>query len=76
MSEQWWCDMFDLLEKVLPIPEYPGLYYLICIAMFVRGCVLISEWYWARERARGPEYWQAMLDDLNKDLPARGERNG
>ena len=68
--------MFDLLEKVLPIPEYPGLYYFICIAMFVRGCVLISEWYWARERARGPEYWQAMLDDLNKDLPARGERNG
>ena len=47
--------MFDLLEKVLPIPEYPGLYYFICIAMFVRGCVLISEWYWARERARGPE---------------------
>ena len=52
--------MFDLLEKVLPIPEYPGLYYFICIAMFVRGCVLISEWYWARERARGPEYFQAL----------------
>ena len=30
--------------------------------MFVRGCVLISEWYWARERARGPEYFQALLD--------------
>ena len=54
--------MFDLLEKVLPIPEYIGLYLIICVVMFCRGCHLIAEWYWARERARGPEYWQALLD--------------
>ena len=54
--------MFDLLEKVLPIPEYIGLYLIICCLMFCRGCYLIAEWYWAKERARGPEYWQALLD--------------
>ena len=54
--------MFDLLEKVLPIPEYRGLYLFICCLMFCRGCYDLSQVYWERERARGPEYWQALLD--------------
>jgi len=26
------------------------------------GLYDLSEWYWGRERARGPAYWQALLD--------------
>ena len=44
------------------VPTYPGPLLVLCVIMFCRGCYLIRQWYWARERARGPEYWQAMLD--------------
>lgn len=59
--------MFDLLEKVLPIPEYTGLYLFICCLMFCRGCYDLSQVYWERERARGPEYWQALLDSEHRN---------
>jgi hypothetical protein len=59
--------MFDLLEKVLPIPEYTGLYLFICCLMFCRGCYDLSQVYWERERTRGPEYWQALLDSEHRN---------
>jgi hypothetical protein len=44
------------------VPTYPGFLLFVCVCMFVRGCYDLSQWYWARERARGPAYWQALLD--------------
>ena len=45
-----------------PVPTYPALLLVLCVIMFCRGCYDLSQWYWGRERARGPEYWQALLD--------------
>ena len=44
------------------VPAYPGFLLFVCVCMVVYGCHLISQDYWARQRARGPAYWQAMLD--------------
>ncbi len=52
--------------------EYPGFGLVLCVMVFCRGCYDLSQWYWARERARGPEYWQAMLDSEFK----KGDPNG
>jgi len=45
-----------------PVPTYPGFLLVLCVVMFVCGCYDLSRAYWARERARGSEYWQALLD--------------
>jgi len=66
--------MFDLLEKILPVPTYTGFYLVICVVMFCRGCYDLSQWYWARERARGPEYWQAMLESEFRGIPQEEQR--
>ena len=44
------------------VPTYPGFLLVLCVITFCYGCYLISQAYWARQRARGPAYWQAILD--------------
>ena len=31
------------------------------------GLYDLSQWYWARERSRGPSYWDAILENERRD---------
>jgi hypothetical protein len=43
-----------------------GIMFLSVPVLLTWGLYDLSQWCWARQRARGSDYWQALLDSERK----------